>query len=101
DEVLVQVVPFGARRLVDELVLEQEGRLAVEVADGGQQARVAGQALAAGPDVGDGVERLEQALAGDDVRLPAAADVVRGDQVLEGEEGPRLFGDFADLLGRE
>ena len=86
DEVLVQAVAARSGRLVDQLVLEQAGGLAVERGQHGQQAWILGDAAAHRPNVHHRIEGLEQTGAGLEVRLPAAAQVIGVDQLAALEE---------------
>ncbi len=100
--VLVQVVAFHSRRLVDQLVLKQARLFAVQRTDRGQQARVQGQPVTAQRQVDHRVEALEQVFAGDDVRHEPRAEVLRiDDGAVPFQELLRLRDDRSNLAFRE
>ena len=97
----MQLVARRARGLEDQLVLEETGRLAVQRADDVEQARIARRPFADRAQVDHRIEAVEAALAGLDVVLPAAADVVGVDQIGALTEAIGLGVELGDPIGGE
>src|SRR5688572_32977827 len=94
----MQRVPFGAGRLVNELVLEQARPLAIERGNDVHDSLVAGHPLDRRAQVDYGIEAIEPALAALAVVLPPAAEIVEIDQFAAGEDAVGLFRYKSDLL---
>src|SRR5262249_1679041 len=80
NEVLMQIISLGARRFKDELVFEQTAFLTIQVREHLHQAWIMREPIAHGRNVDDRIKALEQTLLRFDMRLPAAAEILRNDE---------------------